>query len=1060
VLTVGGALTGLAASAYVIVKAFGQYVPMFSVFAGGIVALVDGIIRNFDMLSEAINQTVEDFRLASGEGTDALGVLADFLGALVAPTRVVVDAVMLLVNALIRLTGVIGRMLGDLNALSPVLKAIGAVIGTIVAARMTVWLLSITKVVGAWKLLKGLNIVAMLVSIGMKAQVAAVGMNAAATSMGKMRLAGAGLAAVLGGPLGVIGAVVAIGTIAYEVFPPFKDFVDGITSSFVSLSSQIDEATNKLGEMGGAVRNTAENYARRLLGTQDEIFKSGYQGNTDDNELTREFVVTMNGKEISLNGMLTESEMRAEIQKYLDAETLAIVTTVNDHYAELNDQLARAQQKPIDMSTFIEKMSAIQGLLPEGHNPLDVSQILMNTYGQQGLAISKDQLERIVEGLPQTAGLGDALQAAIVNVLFDPSSVDTANRKMASDKWAAYVGKMVKWLGDNTISDESIFARFQNPAAMFSWGSAPSGALQDFIGSLDENLQRQFHEAWSARFGTVDPETADFGDTVKSGFATRYTALTDAAASALYEGYEQFEKETAKAYEKVLIDFQSRDFEGAADTIEADIIPLLMSRSLAPEAQEAWLKAIEMLETKEGGFSPGTADKIRKQLELKASKEVQFVLKLWEEATKVAAGALEDWAQRGNAAVDAALQAVVDPAFIVKRMSGLAGDWNMENAEKSKRDWLDQTLSATIPTEKDMREALKRIKSGSSRQRAAFKGLRSLTLMELLGSNTGAEREAGRDFADNYISGLVAQFNAAGGSGRRGRSIMRQVVRMLNDPTVPQYIKTQLEKNFRTALNNVEIDAPETGQQDKFMQGLYASMGISASGEGTSEKKPKKVFLRVHVSQKGSNKTRDTVLAAKTKIEGAIAAINALPWYQTGETSARLLHTGFVNGIDVKGLQNIAWSIRGRFLGVEWRKGGGTAGAAWASGFNTAVQNTIAKTLTFVASVTIGGSPPPAGPLHNIDKGGANAGTAWADGFGNAARDRIMEHTRRIQSYAYAEKMGLVTEEKFTGEKKVSVHIDVSSKDGTVDRAKQGEFRRGAMDALVAADLEHYVTVS
>jgi hypothetical protein len=43
--------------------------------------------------------------------------------------------------------------------------------------------------------------------------------------------------------------------------------------------------------------------------------------------------------------------------------------------------------------------------------------------------------------------------------------------------------------------------------------------------------------------------------------------------------------------------------------------------------------------------------------------------------------------------------------------------------------------------------------------------------------------------------------------------------------------------------------------------------------------------------------------------------------------------------------------------------------------------------------------------------------------------------------------------------REIRINIDVSSKDGSVDRTKMADIRRGVMDALVIADLEHMVTV-
>jgi hypothetical protein len=115
-----------------------------------------------------------------------------------------------------------------------------------------------------------------------------------------------------------------------------------------------------------------------------------------------------------------------------------------------------------------------------------------------------------------------------------------------------------------------------------------------------------------------------------------------------------------------------------------------------------------------------------------------------------------------------------------------------------------------------------------------------------------------------------------------------------------------------------------------------------------------------------------------------------------------------------------------------------------------------------VADVSIGASPPKAGPLRHIDKGGYNIGSSWG---ANMARGAIKETNKGIRGIHrnMSRKGGLGSlgvETSVTRKKVIDININVKS-DSNVSREAASEMRKGVYDAMVDSDiLAHLVTVS
>ena len=112
----------------------------------------------------------------------------------------------------------------------------------------------------------------------------------------------------------------------------------------------------------------------------------------------------------------------------------------------------------------------------------------------------------------------------------------------------------------------------------------------------------------------------------------------------------------------------------------------------------------------------------------------------------------------------------------------------------------------------------------------------------------------------------------------------------------------------------------------------------------------------------------------------------------------------------------------------------------------------------------IGNSPPKHGPLKHIDRGGANIGKSWGHSFSSSAMKSIkrgaydVKKAIDIQNREFAHRGTMDVTMNRTDKKKIQISLNVTG-DGSANRASMSELRKGVMDALMMADLEHMVEV-
>lgn len=1259
VLSLMGMLAGLGASAYLVVNAFGRYVPGLIGFTGAAAALISGLIRNFDGLRSAVNDAFNNISSAVGDGVDVMQMLSDMVRAILEPLNGMIDLLFGLINVLIRLSGTVISVVAGLKEFKTILELISYAIGFVVVRSTLKW---VTTMVQARLAARA------LAQAAAAEKMAALGTNAvaAAAGMGRLSLAMRGVVGLIGGPVGIIALVGTLGAVAYEIFPPFKDFIDGIASNFRNANQEARDFLATLGEMSGDISAGFGTLAvserlRQFSANLTEARRIVAQGQLDARSAPSGMAeVELNGEKAYVGSNVdpdTREAIAVDLARRATPSEEEIVTAYTESLRAAVDSVNATRMSrglaPITNDLFGKYIAAaaesLEGaaptLGPQDNFARAITEKVMTTLpptaSREEIAKAIEE-ELMVAWNPETIGRGigitiediqaEAWRAA--GVYYDPIAVSKKSAAEVTRVWGSYAMSVVEAIEGGASQQEVIDMMTRYFSGHGGKGGGMVGTFSEVILKLDEETQKRLNEALQGRFG-ADAETILGSDTVKSLKAfsqEKWNALAYMAQEALYAGYKEAESATDQAYGDVMLALADKNFASAAESVRG-IAKLLADRSISPEAFDAWKAVIETLVANDA-IENEEAQQIIKGLEPKIKADTRTTIQIIKDelavATEQAFGdggvdvaqswllaigkmlndlgnpdmarryfrdvlipnirgksldsetiaAIEGYARvlfpdiplaqmvaplryqanilgqkvnkvidfgidligeiysrfsssgtvaRGQAAIAAGMtiannsnpayqagfesinnffdmlalgtdegymkalevyardirptlskmpseiQEVIKsgvgtaegqlhfkmPLDVMLDMQGVAGPISTENAAKTRRQWAEEMVASTIPTEKDLREALKNTPSGHKRVNDIFNFLGSDVLRRGLTVNSLGKNIVSQQNADQAIMALYTQFNASPNS-RTGRRILRNVTKWINDPKTPAYIAQQLSRMFGVAMNNVEVTdptaTPDTGKKDTWLDTILKTFGIGA--QDTSKDKPANVWLRVHISKAPSvNKTTAAVEEAKTKIQTALDDIEAMDWANVGQKSASLLLGAFLNAMNVERIRTRGWEIRGALRDITWYSGGQTAGGAWARGFNQAVLDTIDKTLTFVASVTIGNSPPPKGPLSDLDKGGANAGTAWADAYGRAARDRLLKHAEEMRSRNYQERVALMTEERYDAKKTIDIHLDVTSKDGSVDRAKQGEFRRGMMDVLVAADLEHYVTV-
>jgi TP901 family phage tail tape measure protein len=146
-------------------------------------------------------------------------------------------------------------------------------------------------------------------------------------------------------------------------------------------------------------------------------------------------------------------------------------------------------------------------------------------------------------------------------------------------------------------------------------------------------------------------------------------------------------------------------------------------------------------------------------------------------------------------------------------------------------------------------------------------------------------------------------------------------------------------------------------------------------------------------------------------------------------------------------------------------KAGATAlGTAWGIEFDKAAVDGVNNALLIMKASLVGNSPPKKGPLRTIDKGGHNIGKSWGGAFHAAAVDSIhrgaqeVRRTLDAQNNEFANRGSMDMSINRNDKKHIQISLNVTG-DGSANRATMSELRKGLMDALIMADLEHMVEV-
>jgi TP901 family phage tail tape measure protein len=265
VLTLVGSLMGIAAVAYVVVRAFSPLKVLIVGITGGLIAFADAIVENFDYIQskvEEAGQTINETFKGTG---DVMNNLGDALNTFMQPLKALFGLIVRLgadaIAHLSRLVQVLVRLNDATHGAA--FRVILTFLGVLVAGKTILGIAALTSkiiaMVKAFKLVSMLNVSMTGITLLMEA-FGAARMAAAAAGAGKLmsilagvRAAVSGLATLVG-PLGIVGLVLGAGYIAYENnILGFRDLIDGLTGNFRDLRNEVKEANKEFGRFGDAL---------------------------------------------------------------------------------------------------------------------------------------------------------------------------------------------------------------------------------------------------------------------------------------------------------------------------------------------------------------------------------------------------------------------------------------------------------------------------------------------------------------------------------------------------------------------------------------------------------------------------------------------------------------------------------------------------------------------------------------------------------------------------------------------------------------------------------------
>ena len=1032
-LVAAGAAVGLAAAIGLIVKSLNPWASTITTIGGAFSLLIIAIADNFEYLYDAISEILDNIAEAFGITGDAATGLADAFMEITAPARELVGFVVRLTADIAVMASEIFGLVGVLNQLTGggLLTFIGAALSAIVSAKVVMGVASLTK-----------NFLGLAAAMRIVRTAAPKGGGImAAWGLENTKAASAGVRGMVSSAGGLAGLALTLGILAYEIFPPFKEFVDGIIQPTNDWANSVAKLSDEFGTLGASLSQLSMDAAQKFFKVFEargatkqawanmvpgmkydwdvieaganaaELQKAAEEMAAKTNEaITRSFKAA-NEKAIMDNDPLISGENWARMvmgtAKGMGTDNLALAAAVAKSIADNLGSDATSSE----VLALLERNPG--GLL--SNIPPEVFLDLAGLVANIG-----DESEAISEGIAKA--ISSALDMAI-----DPKEMGMYITKPLAELGGFSIAGVAAGEGDFNDSivqlAQEVMKGHQNSIVIAAENQAAS------ITGYEDSLKRAILSMTTLMFENSFPNYFEFSGAIEglalSGQYEEIAALMmeqvlgDGTTNAVLDAIEKGAPGASEfaTIIKTIIDngYGSPEFiamfGGAAE--EA-------GEEAGQEARRGWIEGLSSAsslklsaEEVKGLMGMGTGrdavDRIMKGLTGKRQQRLEggglFARQAAWDRDKTFMSGLEDFTEgRGQKGVR-----------IVTRQ--LTNNWD-KLSEHQQRGAAKFILTNTGITEK-LQTSVGAVMSAINPWRGAGTST-TTTTTETGGGEKGGGKgtKAGKDAGKEVLTGVstsAASFDYSGFIGE----VYTGITAAIPGSTLP-LAGIEIAKSVATGFTN--------------------SMSISGGAGGSAA-----------VGSFAANSVAGAV--GGIKAQGAVVAARLVEGFRTGMLANN------ASGAITTMVQN---SVAGAIGSIE--QGGYNIGFSWASGFARGVQaNTTVITASFMTSTEagLGESPPKKGPLKNIDKWGYNVGSAWGENFAKGSVDKARKMGDEVRALRLdrAASFGSKTEFTHNSKKEVTVKLQVSSPDGTVNRAKQEDMRRGALEAFALAGIEHYATV-
>lgn len=1055
ILIVTGSLIGLASAIGVVTYAFSPLLGAVGATVVAILSLGDAVIRNIDYirmrLEPAVIAVVDAFQVWVDSADELFAtidritaMLSDFADTVIRGMTEVVRSFLLGVEAVMELDASLG---GQLSSTLVIIIASLALANAATAA----WSIIIhSSLVGAIK-----NWV-----IGLKTAITSINLTTIS-----VRGLGAALWSLMGGPFGLIALGAMLMMSGFRV-PILSDAIDSLTGGFRDFNKELEETIGNFGELGTfklegmflssakvaaempAITNTiAEMWDNGLLAGADQSVLDSVETYRDNvmkyGELIEPGLDKANAEAVDALALrLARNEGGAQDKLYAAlADSMAQNWVIDS--GQLNTALAAAGRETISTVDFGKAANEMMRYMDidffvDPNRAERLGDFVMNVMSKTPLFISSNEIGTVYERVKEEMGAGwEDMWAEFSPSEFAMLSIEKIGSTFASD-FEDKALPALEAMADQVYSTTGMTAA--DIAALITKPIYENMSVAEIyndprITGAPKALAQGLYKMWEQAFARENGAEVGFSmaETVKF-LKDTWTVIID---HSVMESFPDISQWTEAIGNLSFISDRNEIRQAFLDILDSGLGSALMSADLPKEFKDAILPYLEdalvlggtpelqalVASLKADGVEVGTTISREWINGLAEGVDKGFDREALKDALNKGTG--KDMVKKTIGKYASDLFRDATRGGVVAREL-VRGEWSED--KKAINGWLDREFSVSP------QRGAKAIRTFGREVQKIYDKLTPMT-RKLLASWAIDQRDKGRPIdIDTFIPGYTK-------TKRRVNKATKEVSSWFGGgaevPTVETAPKQPTPAPAVATAITETATSPEVQTASATTGTAIATQIVSETSTALSAADFSSVITSLSSGISGAD-------MSAVKNAGVSIGNTVISGIQTmnNETNAALLSPS-ISGVIGAAAALVDASGFGYGLGAEFVQG-------FAAGVSSR-SISIDGAFDAIAAEIEPGSPPKKGMLKNLDKWGEGVGKVWADGV----RRGINNNTNKMFREGSVGKGELVHNTK----REVLVKLEVSSPDGTANRTKQEDLRRGALEAFALAGLEHYASV-